>query len=66
MILHFYTSFQNAIDIQLGKKASVWNKAEAHSTDIHISFDMDLYTVERKSHTIFHVQHANAEKGEDK
>lgn len=49
MELHFYTRFEYAQKLEQGEKIQVWTKSEAVKTDIHISLNINYYSVERVS-----------------
>lgn len=55
MELHFYTSWESIQMFIEGLDISVWTKEAANSGDVHISLNVNEYSLERISPVLFHV-----------
>jgi hypothetical protein len=55
MEFHFYTTYDNVNSLRNGIDINVWNKINARPQDIHISLNMNKYTLEQKGNGHYRV-----------
>ena len=54
MFIHLYTSMRDLRNIQINGEGRAWNTKKAN--DVHISFDMDRYSIERVGDGLFSIR----------